>query len=77
MTRRGILPCCGGFAEHFEWCPDDTERQRRELHALLLRRGEVQDNYIVAQAFDALAASYGDATDRGWDAASDHMAERP
>jgi hypothetical protein len=75
MSRPGILPCCGGFAEHFEWCPDDEERQRRELHALLLRRGQVQDRYI-ARAFDALAAAYGDDTDRAWDAAQEHMEAR-
>lgn len=57
MTRPGILPCCGGFAEHFEWCPDDTERERAELQRLLLKRGQVQDRYI-ADAFDALVASY-------------------
>ena len=32
--------------------------ERAELHALLLKRGAVQDNPIVAQAYDALAAAY-------------------
>ena len=43
--------------------------ERKQLHALLLRRGAVQDNPLVAAAFDALAASYGDETDREYDRA--------
>ena len=35
-------------------CP---ECERRQLHDLLLRRGQVQDNYVAA-AFGALVASY-------------------
>jgi hypothetical protein len=52
--RPGQLMCCGGFAEHFEWC-DPTDRERRHLHALLLKRGVVQDNPIVLEAYRVLA----------------------
>lgn len=49
-----------------------------QLHGVLLRRGLVADNPIVAAAYDALAASYldqRDADDRERDHADNHMLE--
>lgn len=49
------------------------EKEAAELHRLLLRRGQVQDNHPVRNAFDTLIASYdGDELDREYDRAEEH-----
>lgn len=50
-----------------------------QLHRVLLRRGVVADNPIVAAAYDALAEAYldeCDADDRAYDAAQAHELEQ-
>ncbi len=67
--RLTICRCCATGRPVYACCPDC---ERKELHALLLRRGQVQDNPLVVEAFAALVESYRldacDATDRAWSA---------
>lgn len=66
MPPRLVRCTCDPAWPAMACCPDC---ERRELHDLLLRRGQVQDNF-VAGAFAALAESYrldqADETDRLW-----------
>ena len=76
MARPGIVECCGGFAEHFEWC------EAGQLEAALRRRNVLRslDHPGYASA-DALCASYyadmdaRDAADREYDRATAHELE--
>lgn len=55
MPPRLVLCHCDPEWTALAVCPDC---ERAELHKLLLRRGAVQDNPIVKQAYDVLAAAY-------------------
>lgn len=59
-----VFRCCGGYGEHFEWCADQRRVERAELHAVLVARGLVADNPVVAAAYDVLAGAYLDERDR-------------
>ena len=48
------------------------EKEAAELHQLLLRRGQVQDNHPARACYDRLVDSY-DRTDRDLVAADDHV----
>ena len=69
MPSRVVVCRCDPDWVAYSVCPTC---ERKQLHALLLRRGAVQDNPLVAAAFDALVASYGDETDREYDRAEAH-----
>lgn len=65
MPNDGILLCCRGYAEHFEWC----EVGQRE--AVERRRDRLPDDHPARAAFDALVESF-DRDDRERDRADDY-----
>lgn len=76
MPRLVPCHCCACGCVVYAAC---EECERRELHRVLLRRGLVADNPIVAAAYDVLAGSYldaADAADRAYDAAQAHELEQ-
>lgn len=49
----GVCRECGGYGEHFDWHADQLAVERRRLHELLVRRGDVRD-----AAYDARRDSF-------------------